>query len=269
MGNYLRRMACLIFATLLLSAQPLLALPTFQTYIEGATAGDFGPDEQTWLTTDPTFNLVVVGAYGPITVSLTEITLAVSVPQDETGAITISDGATLLHTRTETAVSGIYNPETDACIDVLTNEAGNPAGYDGYADKDFLPAGVTFNNHYPFQNGVSDFVIYGLDDFDPLGPVHNYNADTSDPDYVPPPIPLTVGSLGEEKVFQVSVSGFSWVHFDAYGYETLIDGSKLFRATWSISPGSHDATYIPAPGAVLLAGIGVAFVGWLRNRRSL
>ena len=181
MCNYLRRIASLIFVTVLLIAQPLFAIPTFQTYIEGATAGDWGQDEQTWLTTDSTFNLIVVGAYGPITVGLTEVTIAVSVPQGETGIITISDGATLLYVQTPTGIPGVYNPENDADVDLLTNEAGNAAGYDGYTDKDFLPAGVTFNEHYPFKDGVSDFLIYGIGEFGKVGEVHNYNAEQRGP----------------------------------------------------------------------------------------
>jgi len=253
-----------VLVVLLLLNQSLLAIPTFQTYIEGSTAGNAGADMQSWLITDSTFNLVVVGAYSAKTQSLTEVTLLLSVPQGETGTISIS-GATLLTDKPPVPnVDGYYNPNADADIDLLTNVLG----VDGYSDKGFLPEGVNFNNHYPFQEGVSDFLIYGVGAFDPVGEIHNYNADTTDPDYVAPPIPLTDNSLGEEKVFEVSVSGFSWVHFDAYGYE-VTDNGRVLKATWDISPGSHDATYIPAPGAVLLGGIGVALVGWLRRRRTL
>jgi len=253
-----------VIVILLLLSQSLLAVPTFQTYIEGAWAGDYNDDQDTWFINDSSFNLVVVGAYSANTQSLTGVTLAVSVPQGETGTISIS-GATLLTDKPPVPnVDSYYNPNADADIDILTDVLG----IDGYSDKDFLPEGVNFNDHYPFKEGVSDFLIYGVGDFDPVGEIHNYNADTTDPDYVPPPIPLTDNSLGEEKVFEVSVSGFSRVHFDAYGYE-VTDNGQVLKATWDISPGSHDATYIPAPGAVLLGSIGVVFVGWLRRRRTI
>ena len=76
----------LVFAVLLLMGESLLALPTFQTYIVGATAGDYHDDQDTWFTTDSSFTLVVVGAYGPQTQDpLSEVTLLLSVPEGETG----------------------------------------------------------------------------------------------------------------------------------------------------------------------------------------
>jgi hypothetical protein len=270
----------IVLALIALMSQSALAAPTFQTYIEGATASDYGADQQTWITTDPTFTLKVVGAYKNSTTFLTEGTLLLSVPQDETGGtitITGADGATLLHSPLPVPYPppGVYNPEEFADVDLLANEAGNAAGFDGYYTKNFLPDDVTFNNHYPLQDDVSNFLIYDLGDFEALDYVPNYNADTTDGDFVDPAdpaFPPITGNLGEVKTYTVTVSGFSWVHFDAYGYE-VIDGDgvpvKNLVSTWDISPGSHDALYIPAPGAILLGGIGVALVGWLRRRRTL
>ena len=239
------------------TVSPVFAIPTFQAYIVDGTAGDVGQDEDSWFSTDSTLELIVVGAYNlgqNPTISLVDVTLALSVPQGETGTISITGGAgaTLL-----TAI-GVNNPIADADEEILTDVVGDS----GYQTKNFLPESQ--NNHYPFQNGESDFLIYGLGNFGPLGltQIHNYNADDGTTD-------LIANSAGVEKTYEISITGFTSVHFDVYGYETIA-GKKNFKSNWEIDPASHDSTYlVPAPGALLLGSIGASLVGWLRRRRTL
>ncbi|MDD5459814.1 MAG: choice-of-anchor N protein [Phycisphaerae bacterium] len=225
-----------------------LAVPTLQVYIDGAAAGNYNGDQDTWFTSDNAFDLIVVGAYGPKTTSIDYGTLVASIPQGQTGTITVN-GATLL---TTLGSNGPLNPAANADIDVLTNVVG----IDGYSTKVFTPD--NFNEHYPFQEGVSNFVLYDVGSFSDSGPIHNYNADGGI---------ISLEGSGEEKTFSVVVSGFDSVHFDVYAYETNNRNQETFVSTWQINPGSHDAAYIPAPGALLLATIGIGIVGKLRRLR--
>jgi hypothetical protein len=230
-----------------------VATPTLQVYIDGATAGSNGGSQDTWLSSNSSFDLILVGAYGPITIQYG--TLVASVPQGQQGSITVG-GTTLL---TTLASNGPSNPAASADLDILTNVAG----VDGYATRNFLP--VSFNNHYPFQDTVSDFVLFDIGSFIDQGSIHNYDADSGT---------ISLEGSGQEREFAVTVSGFDWVHFDVYALETDSQGQRLVT-TWGINPGSHDAEYhpipptnnVPAPGAMLLGSIGVAFIGWIRRRQ--
>ena len=246
----------LLLAICFMSAQSATAVPIFQAYIDDADAGTIGLDENTWFTTSNSFDLIVSGAYGPETISLTEVTLLISVPDGETGTISITggDGAVLLTEKTP-AADGFFNPDALALLDLLLNEAGNSNGHDGYSDKGFLPEGVEFNNHFPFKEEVSDFLVYTIGDFDKIpNAISNYSTEE--------PIAYNTAD-GEEKIYAVLISGFTSVHFDVYGYEQTYQNSN-----WAINPASHDSTYmVPEPTSAMLLSLGATAL-LRRSRKS-
>jgi hypothetical protein len=248
-------------------AAPAVALPTFQAYINGGSAGNLNGEDDTWFSSSSSFSLFVVGAFGAKDTKIQSVTLLLSVPQGQRGTISISSAGDetpiFVSTMGGVAPPGLLNPSKNADTDIRTDVAG----LDGYATKDFLPAGVNFNNHYPFQAGVSDFLLFDLSEFfkSEKG-LNNYNADNGGS------ITLDPNAQGEQKEYTVSFTGFSAVHFDVYGYITSVNGGGRIATTWNINPGSHDSTannVVPAPGALLLGAMGLWGVGFLRGRRLI
>lgn len=241
------------------------AIPTFQAYVQGGTAQSQGMDEASWMLTASSFDLSIVGAYGRNDISVESVTLLFSVPKGQMGTISITsltDGnPAIVMGIGDVSMSPVLNPKTAANIDVLTNNAG----LDGYDSKDFLPAG-DFSDHFPFQESVSDFVLFDLGMFDKsdAGSLMNYNAEDG--------IIESVNAEGEQKEYQVSFTGFSEVHIDVYGVvisQTRLGKEMEIRTTWDINPASHDSTVtrpVPAPGAAVLGLLGLGVVGYFRKR---
>ena len=263
--NKLASLLFIAFVFCAFVAVPGYAAPTLQVYSPQGTAGTMGMDADTWFVTQSSFDLVVVGAFKGNMNTLTNVTLVVSVPNDSQGSFAIIDSSgALVPLITEAAVpgTGYNNPGGDATINILNDDPD----VDGYPDKDFLPdpiyddngnllytktKDVHLNEHCPFKEGESDFLIYDLGEFTRLGPVANYSTEDG--------IKYGDGE-GQEKTYSVTMSGFESLHFDVYG---------LADDTWRINPASHDTSVVPAPGALLLGSMGIGIVGWLRRRRTM
>lgn len=256
--NILKFRMCLLLVVSCLLSKAAFAVPAFQVYIEDAYADTIGQDEDTWFTHNRCFDLIVAGAYGPDTIDLAEVTLVVSVPKDETGSIFISSGgsgAALLAEKTLSLSGSLYNPDSDADLDLLTNQPGN----DGYGNKGFLPEGFNANNHHPFKESVSNFVLYSMGDFENITNAvsHFGTGEPIEPDVAD----------GQEKGFMVNISGFTYAHFDVYGYEQAAKSNGKIQTSWRMNPGSADATYlVPEPVSFLLLGVG-GFVIRRKNSR--
>ena len=57
-------------SAVLVVVSPVWAIPSLQAYVDGGVAGDIGSDEDTWFKTTDSFDLAVVGSYGPTTSAL-------------------------------------------------------------------------------------------------------------------------------------------------------------------------------------------------------
>jgi len=154
---------------------------------------DLGNDEDTWFITDNVFTLKIVGSYGPNETSISDLTLLASVYGAETGIITSDPASALTHMAT-------------------------------YGDTSFLPSGVD-TNHFPLNTpGLFDYLIFsvgdGIVDRNENVTLHNYNADVNNSSIT------EVKATGEEISIDLTVTGYSYVHFDAYAFVE----NKRFRA---------------------------------------
>lgn len=226
-----------VFLTVVVvGANKVSAIPALQLYIEGAT---YDPGTETWVITQPEFTLWVVGNVGHFG-TIYDVKLAAAVRSDEDGMITLTTVATI----------SVGNEVVDLSQRLEPTSTNNFPSNDGAVP--IMGDGRPLPTHGIYGSGVK-FYEWSLGDFT--------KTDSPIGDFIYG-FPNEFPSMGQINAYIVRVSGFSWVHFDAYGYIVMSNPG----AKYVFAPFSHDAEHTPEPAFMLLLLAGSALL--LRRKRQ-
>lgn len=191
----------LVASSILLAAAGAHAIPVLQIYIDGAT---YDTQSETWVVSTNDFDLWVVGdvdAHG----NILDVKLTASFFGLGPGTLTLTPGTT----------SRIADGSTPAAPAFFqTGTGGHPV----------LPAHGIFND--VTMNHWDDYNLGNLTLHD--SPIGDYSGSTS--------FPGTLPDTGQVNVYHAHTSGWTRVHFDAYGHTVSQSGHE---SSWK-TPFSHD-----------------------------
>jgi PEP-CTERM motif-containing protein len=213
-------------------ALPASAIPELQLYIEGST---YDQNTQTWVTNSSNFKLWVLGDVSKFG-SILDVRLAAAYLTGEVGTITI----------TPTMTGVLPDPSTPG-FPVQDLSLGADGTRPVKSDGTLLPP------HGIYGPGTS-FKQYSLGNMTLTdSPIGDFSFG----------YPGTFPDAGQINAYNVSITGYSMVHFDAFNHVESKTKS-LF------APFSHDALgtpSVPEPASLLLLGIGISGTAAMKLRR--
>jgi hypothetical protein len=222
--------ACALFAA------PAMALPALQLYIDGGT---YDSSTETWVLSEAgSFSLWVIGDVEG-TEGIYDVKLSAAVSSSESGTISLSSTTTSVVTDPSTPSAPVATsnfPSADGAVPVMGDGSALPT-------HGIYGAGTTF-----YEWAIGDFTLMDS----PIGDFINT-------------FPSSFPNMGQINVYDVTVSGYTAVHFDAYDHVYL----NANHVKYVNAPFSHDGEVSPIPEpetyAMLLAGLGL--MGFVARRR--
>jgi hypothetical protein len=215
-----------------LAGTAVQAQPILQLYIEGAT---YDTDSESWVVQSNNMRLWVIGNVDQQG-TIHEVKLSAAFLTSETGTISLTPSTATLLTDPSTPIAPVE-----------TLGVGADGTLPLMSDGRYLPA------HGIYGDGTS-FRQWELGDFD--------QTDSPIGDFVNS-FPASFPSTGQINVYDVVITGYSMVHFDAFNH---VEG---FNHAIKV-PFSHDAgVATPEPGTLMLLGAGLLGTSMFwRKRRS-